>query len=110
MSFRLIVSVEEGTKILIKSKVPNISDCITFRDIYKKITLNVYEQRDIEIYGQVDAKSKWIPIEECFDDELEVIINLKFTEIKFKITPSFPSPIPHILQTNPLNIIMQTIQ
>ncbi|RGB24433.1 hypothetical protein C1646_676385 [Rhizophagus diaphanus] len=43
-------------------KVPNINDCITFEDLYKKVTINIYEQRDVEIYGQTDAKSKWIPI------------------------------------------------
>jgi hypothetical protein len=51
MNFRLIVSVEEGTKTLIGSKIPNINDCITFEDLYKKITLNTYMQRDVEIYG-----------------------------------------------------------
>jgi len=107
-NFRLIVSVEEGIKTLIGPKIPNINDCITFEDLYKKVTLNAYEQRDVETYGQIDAKSKWIPIEECFDDELKVIISLKFTEIKFKII-SF-SPISHVLQVNPLNIIMQTAQ
>ena len=92
MNLRLIVSVEEGLKTLVKPKVPNISDCITFKDVFKKVTINIYGQRDIEIYGRIDAKSKWILIEECLNDELEVIINLKFTEIKFKITPSPPIP------------------
>src|SRR5437764_2565419 len=110
MNFRLIVSVEEGIKTLIGPKVPNINDCITFEDLYKKVTLNTYEQRDVEIYGRTDAKSKWIPIEECFDDEFEIIVtSLKFTEIKFKITPSSPVP-QRILQNNPLDIIMQTAQ
>ena len=108
MNFRLIVSVEEGTKTLIGPKVPNINDCLTFEDLYKKVTFNTYDQRDVEIYGRIDAKSKWIPIEECFDDELEIITSLKFTEIKFKIMPT--SPIPRCtLQNNPLNIIMQTV-
>ena len=76
MSFRLIVSVEEGIKTLIGPKIPNINDCITFEDLYKKVPLNAYEQRDVETYGRIDAKSKWIPIEECFDDELENINSL----------------------------------
>jgi hypothetical protein len=107
MNFRLIVSVEEGIKTLIGPKVPNINDCITFEDLYKKVTLNTYEQRDVEIYGRTDAKSKWIPIEECFDDEFEIIVtSLKFTEIKFKISPSSPVP-QRVLQNNPLDIIMR---
>jgi len=77
MNFRLIVSVEEGIKTLIKPKVPNISGCITFREVFKKVTLNVYEQRNIEIFGRVDAKSNWNSIEECLDGWLEVITNLK---------------------------------
>lgn len=110
MNFHLIVSVEEGIKTLIGPKVPNINDCITFEDLYKKATLNSYEQSDVEIYGRTDAKSKWIPIEECFDDRFEIIVtSLKFTEIKFKITPSSLVP-QHVLQNNPLDIIMQTVQ
>ena len=109
MNFRLIVSVEEGTKTLIGPKIPNINDCITFEDLYKKVTLNTYTQRDVEIYGRIDAKSKWIIIEECFDDELEIITSLKFTEIKFKITSSPPIP-QRTSQNNPLDIIMQTVQ
>ena len=106
MNFRLIVSVEEGIKTLIEPKVPKIDDCITFEDLYNKVTPNTVGQRNIEIYGRTNAKSKWIQIEECFDDELEVVMSLKFTEIKFKISPS--SPIPHVLQVNPLDIIMQS--
>ena len=109
MNFRLIVSVEEGIKTLIGPKIPNINDCITFEDLYKKVTLNAYEQRDVETYGRIDAKSKWIPIEECFDDELEIITNLKFTEIKFKINSTSPTP-QYILQNNALDIIMRTAQ
>src|ERR1043165_2678460 len=78
MNFRLIVSVEEGTKTLIGPKVPNINDCFTFEDLFKKVTLDTFTQRDIETYGRIDAKSKWIPIEKCFDGELEIIKNLKF--------------------------------
>ncbi|CAB4435961.1 unnamed protein product [Rhizophagus irregularis] len=108
MNFRLIVSVEEGIKTLIVPKVLN--NCITFEDLYKKVTLNIYEQRDVKIYGWTDAKSKWIPIEKCFDDEFKIIVtSLKFTEIKFKITPSLPVS-QYALQNNPLDIIMQTVQ
>ena len=114
MNFRLIVSVEEDTKTLIGPKIPNINDCITIEDIYKKVTLNIYDQREVEVYGQVDAKSKWILIEEYFDDDLKIITSLKFTEIKFKILPQLPvqqSPVQQqISQINPLNIIMQTAQ
>lgn len=49
--------------------MPNVSDCITFRDVYKKITPNA---KRYWIYGWVDARNG-----EWFDDELEVIINLK---------------------------------
>ena len=109
MNFRLIVSVEEDTKTLIGPKVPKIDDCITFGDLYNKVTPNTYRQRDIKIYGRADAKSKWILIEECIDDELlDVVIALKFTEIKFKIAPSSPTISRQVLQVNPLNIIMQT--
>ena len=100
MNFRLIVSVDEGIKTLIEPKVPKIDDCITFEDLYNKVTPNTVGQRNIEIYGRTNAKSKWIQIEECFDDELEVVMSLKFTEIKFKISPS--SPISHLLQVNPI--------
>src|ERR1043165_2868757 len=58
MNFRLIVSVEEDTKTLIGPKIPNINDCITIEDIYKKVILNIYDQREVEVYGRVDAKSK----------------------------------------------------
>src|SRR3990170_6411787 len=109
MNFRLIVNVEEGTKTLIGPKVPNINDCITLEDIYKKVTLNIYEQREVEIYGRIDAKSKWILIEECFDDDLEVITSLKFTEVKFKISPQLPVQ-QQVLQINPLNTMMQAAQ
>src|SRR6266480_3735908 len=96
MNFHLIVSVEESIKTLIEPKVPKIDNC----------TPNTVGQRDIEIYGRTNAKSRWIQIEEYFDDELEVVVSLKFTEIKFKISPS--SPILHVLQVNPLDIIMQS--
>lgn len=108
MNFRLIVSVEEGAKTLVGPKVPNINDCITFEDLYNKVTINTYERSHVEIYGRTDAKSKWIPIEECFKDDLEIIRSLKFTEIKFKI-PSSPAP-RRISRNNPLDIIMQTAQ
>ena len=58
MNFRLIVSVEEDTKTLIRPKIPNINDCITIENIYKKVILNIYDQREVEVYGRVDAKSK----------------------------------------------------
>src|SRR6266480_833789 len=90
MTFRLIVSVEENIKTIIGPKIPKIDNCITFGDLYSKVIPSTYRHRDIEIYGRIDAKSKWILIEECFDDELEVIISLKFTEIKFKIISSSP--------------------
>src|SRR6185437_10612310 len=101
----------EGVKTLIGPKMPKIDNCFTFRDIYNKITPNInlsdtYGQREIEIYGRTNAKSKWILIEECFDDKIEVILVLKFTKIKFKIIPSSPAPQP-ILQVNPLNILIQ---
>ena len=106
MNFRLIVSVEEGIKTLIGPKVPKIDDCITFKDLYNKITPDTYRYRDIKIYGQIDVKYNWILIEECIDDELEVVTILKFTKIKFKISQSSPIS-QHVLQVNPLNILMQ---
>ena len=66
-NFRLIVSVEEGIKTLIGPKIPNINDCITFEDLYKKVNYDLIKEK-FELYRGI---ARWI------FDFVRILMNIK---------------------------------
>ena len=81
---RLIVTVKEGVKDIVKPNLLKVDD-YCFERLFHKVTLDAYRQKNFEIYCRVDEKSSWVHIENSDDFITEIIQGFKFTELRFKI-------------------------